>query len=529
MTAAFLRWPLLLSLLSVPLLWLASPGGGDLWTLLFVALVPLLLAIPRFFGRSSFLAGNFTGCLIFLTLLHWIVFVLGHYGGLPIFISIPALVLLSIYMGLYLGLFFVLAGLIFRCLPPLLSLFFLPALWVGLDWLRSVAFSGFPWLDLGYFLWAVPQLVQTADLLGHYGLTYGIVLINTFLALMFMPGQTVRRRLQLAMPMLVVAIAAAGYSRQRWQQLDRAIMDPLRERMWMGVVQGNIDQALKWSPENQQATVATYLRETISLFNEHKPELVVWPETALPFYPPAYKDLGVLHNLTAQYDMALLTGAPWYEVIDRKARKMKFFNSAVLLQPDGKFSGRYDKSHLVPFGEYVPLKKFLPFIAPLVEAVGDFTPGQVERPLVWRQAKAGVLICFESIFADIARSWVNVGANVLVNLTNDAWYGRSSAPRHSMAMSVLRAVETRRSLVRAANTGISGFVDPLGRVRQASAIFETRAMVDDVVLMDEKTVFVRYGYLFAPLCLFLGAAACLSAFFRRRQRGGCSGFDKNTV
>ena len=511
------RWPMLLPLLSVPLLWLASPGGGGAWGLLAVALIPLVFAIPALTGRQSLATGTITGCLLFVVLLYWIVSVVSNFGGLPLFIAIPALLLLSLYLGLYLGLFFVLSRLILRALPPLLALFCLPALWVGLDWLRSIVGGGFPWLDLGYYLAAAPALLQLADLAGHPGLTYVIVLINTCLAMQLAPRSTVAMRLQLALPVLVIVILAALYSRQRWQEMVATISDPLESRMWIGVVQGNIDQSLKWSPENQQTTVATYLRETQSLFSEQRPELVVWPETALPFFPPTYPDLGVLQGLAAQYDFALLTGAPWYEVIDLATRNIRYFNSAVLLQPDGQFTARYDKSHLVPFGEYVPLKKYLPFIAPLVETVGDFTPGKVENPPVWRNVSAGVLICYESIFGDIARGWVKAGANVLVNLTNDAWYGKSSAPHHSWAMSILRAVETRRSLVRAANTGISGFVDPLGRVRQVSQIFVTTALVDDVVLLDDETYFVRWGYLFAPLCLGLAMVAALLAFFRQRS------------
>ncbi len=516
------RWPMLLPLLSVPLLWLASPGGGGAWGLLVVALVPLLLVLPRLDGRQAFVTGTLSGCLLFVVLLYWLVSVVGHFGGLPLYIAVPSLLLLSLYLGLYLGLFMVLARLILIALPPLLALFCLPALWVGLDWLRSLVGGGFPWLDLGYYLAAAPGLLQVADLAGHPGLTYLIVLVNTGLTMQLTGTVNPRQRLLLAVPVLTILVAASLYSRKRWQDLDVTIKDPLQSRMWIGVVQGNIDQDLKWSPENRQATVSTYLKETESLFSEQRPELVVWPETALPFFPPTYPGLGALQGMAAQYDFALLTGAPWYEVVDEASRDYRYFNSAVLMEPDGRFTGRYDKSHLVPFGEYVPLKKYLPFIAPLVETVGDFTPGQVANPPTWRNVSAGVLICYESIFCDIARAWVRAGANVLVNLTNDAWYGDSSAPHHSWAMSILRAVETRRSLVRAANTGISGFVDPLGRVRQASPIFVATALVDEVLLLDDETFFVRWGYLFAPLCLALGAVAAILAFFRRRRLVGGS-------
>ena len=223
-----------------------------------------------------------------------------------------------------------------------------------------------------------------------------------------------------------------------------------------------------------------------------------------------------LRKQVAVNDFALLTGAPWYEIVDKKSRRVKFFNSALLLQPDGYYGGKYYKTHLVPFGEYIPLKRFLPFLAPLVEAVGDFSPGKIEQPLVWQSARAGILICFESVFPEMSRKWVLSGANVLVNLTNDAWYGKSSAPHHSLAMSVFRAVETRRSLVRSANTGISAFVNPVGIITERSELFEPWAAAAEVYLTEEVTVWVRFGYLFGPICLAVGLVAGLAGWIQKR-------------
>jgi apolipoprotein N-acyltransferase len=287
-------------------------------------------------------------------------------------------------------------------------------------------------------------------------------------------------------------------------------------RVSVGVVQGNVDQSVKWSPSQQQKTVETYLSQTKSLFVVGRPSFVVWPETALPFYPPSNTHMQPLKELVATNDFALLTGAPWYEIIDREARKVNFFNSALLLQPDGQFGGKYYKIHLVPFGEYIPLKEFLPFLAPLVEAVGDFSFGKIEQPLSWQEAKVGVLICFESVFPELSRKWVVAGANILVNLTNDAWYGKSSAPHQSLAMSVLRAVETRRSLVRSANTGISAFVTPAGTIARQSELFVPWAAATEVVLLEQLTIWARYGYLFAPLCLAIGIIGGLTAGMRRQ-------------
>jgi len=226
-----------------------------------------------------------------------------------------------------------------------------------------------------------------------------------------------------------------------------------------------------------------------------------------------------LKQLTRQSGIGLLTGAPWYTVKDLAKRKILYYNSAILINSDGDLAGQYFKTHLVPFGEYVPMKKYLWFLAPLVQTVGDFTAGKVENPLVFRQAKIGVLLCYESIFAGLSEKWVRHGANLLINLTNDAWYGKSSAPHQSFAMTVFRAVETRRSVVRAANTGISGFIDPIGRVQMQSDIFVPWQAAEEVVLNNEVTFFVRYGHLFAPLCLFLGFCMLVNVWLWRMMTG----------
>ena len=190
----------------------------------------------------------------------------------------------------------------------------------------------------------------------------------------------------------------------------------------------------------------------------------------------------------------------------------------MLLKPEGRVAGTYHKSHLVPFGEYVPLQEYLPFLAPLVEAAGNFTAGTIERPLEHGKARLGILICFESVFADLTREWLAAGANLLINLTNDAWYGRSSAPHHSLAMAVLRAVEARRSLVRSANTGISAFIEPTGEIALRSDLFVSWTESRQVALLDEITPWARYGYFFAPASLILSLFSLSAALLVRRRR-----------
>jgi apolipoprotein N-acyltransferase len=513
MTRLPIRQSILPSFLSGGLLCLSLPGSGGLWPLLFVALVPLLVAIRRADPGQAAWCGLLTGLVHFLTLLYWLVIVMGRYGRLPWYISFTTLFLLALVLSLFVIVFALSARWLLAESTPLVALWALPCLWVGLDWIRSFLFTGFPWMDLGYGLWNVPELIQISDIAGHYGITFLLVLTNTMTAL-FLADRVKMARLPVLAPVVLLLFSVAGYSTWRWQSLERWMKTA--ETMPVGVVQGNIEQDKKWVPEDQEKTIMTYIGQTVSLFGGKKPALVVWPETALPFFPDGHPLMTPLSSLTTKNQIALLTGAPWYTIIDRKERKFRYYNSALLIDTDGNFGGRYSKTHLVPFGEYVPLKKYLPFIAPIVQTVGDFTPGTVENPIQYLKAKIGVLLCYESIFPDIAEKWVQAGANILINLTNDAWYGRSSAPEQSFAMTVFRAVETRRSVVRAANTGISGFIDPLGRVRMRSEIFVPWQAVDDVILNEKVPVVVRYGHLFAPVCFFLGFGLL---FYRVVRRG----------
>ena len=510
-----LRSGALFPVLTGLLLWVSFPGGGDIWPLLFVALVPLLYVLAGRSAKGAFFAGLSCGLVHFTLLLYWIVIVLGKYGGLPWFVSVPALLLLALYMSLYFGLFAVLSRYVLLSFPAAVALWLLPALWVGLDWGRGVFLTGFPWMDLGYALYKVPHLIQLADITGHHGITFLVVFINTCL-LLLTKKQRFSDYLLILVPALCLLLGTGTYSIYRYKDVKQDLTAADASRMTVGIVQGNIDQSIKWSPENQQKTINGYLSKTKMLFDSGDPSLVVWPETALPFYPISSDYMSSIRELVGSKDFALLTGAPWYEIITRDIKDIKFYNSTLLLKPDGLYGGKYYKTHLVPFGEYIPLKKFLPFLAPLVEAVGDFSFGKIEKPLVWQEAKSGILICFESVFPELSRRWVLAGANVLVNLTNDAWYGRSSAPQHSLAMSVLRAVETRRSLIRSANTGISAFVTPLGTITAQSGLFVPWAVSTQVVLCRELTIWARYGYLFAPICLFAGLFGGLAAGLKRR-------------
>ena len=495
-------------------LWLAFPGGGAMPQLLPLVLVPLLHAVAVCSLRQATLVGLVGGFVHFLLLLYWIVIVLNTYGGLSWFFSLLVLVLLAAYMSIYIALFAAITRFSLEALPPAITLWLLPALWVGLDWLRSILFSGFPWMDLGYALYNLPTFIQIADLVGHYGLTYLIVMLNLLIFFFSKSRRNSLTQSQLILPVCLLLLVVV-YNKRRMQQIQQQAN--AAPHMTIGVVQGNIDQSVKWLPTQQKTTVDTYLRLSRFLADSSAPSLIVWPETALPVYPLTEDQMAPLHTLLKQGDFALLSGVPLLETINRNITP-KLYNSALLLNPDGVTVGTYHKSHLVPFGEYVPLQEVLPFISPLVQAVGNFSAGTIDRPLPRQEAKLGILICFESVFGDLSRQWVKAGANLLLNLTNDAWYGRSSAPYHSLAMAVFRAVETRRSLVRSANTGISAFIEPTGTISEQSEIFIQWTKSSEISLLTGKTVWVRFGYLFAPACLTLSLIISASTLAIRRLR-----------
>lgn len=510
------------------LLYLSFPGAAGYWPLAWVALVPMMLAALRAATpRSAARLGFFCGLIHYLSLLYWILIVLGRYGGLAWWVTLPVLLLLACYMSGYFALFAAVLNWAGRR-SRILWFWLVPLLWVGLDFIRArIVFNGFPWQDLAYSQYRQPLLLQIADLFGHHGLTFLIVLANCLVAVMLRgrpgkPGDTGARLRWMVMPAILLIAAAALYSLVRFREIDRLL--PASPAVNVVVVQGNIEQDLKWSEVMRSRTLERYLE--LSQVAGPDPAgggpLIIWPESALPYY--LQKDTGfgaLMKEIDPQGAAWLLTGAPYYEqqaagtagadAVDR------FYNSAFLVSPAGQVRGRYDKQHLVPFGEYIPLRSLLPLPGPLVESIGDFNRGGPASPLSCQQAQIGVLICFESIFPELARCRVRSGANLLVNITNDAWFGRSSAPWQHLSMAVLRAVETRRSLARSANTGISGFIDPLGRLPAVSPLFESARLAAVMPLLQVETFFAGPGYYFAPACLVM--ALLLLVVLACRQAG----------
>jgi len=494
------------AVLSALLLFIASPGQWFFAPIMWIALVPLIrVCLSNNISISTAAGlGFFSGLLYNTALLYWVVIALGRYGGLPLPVAILALLGLAVYMALYVAGFAATLSATRNLLPVVISA---PIIWVGLDLIRAWLFTGFPWLDLGYSQFKTPFLIQVADLTGHSGITFLIVMINA-LAASFLCRETslfttrknfIFRRSSRLLAILLVS-SAIIYGTIRIEQLNSLLAKA--PTVTTAVMQGNIDQGEKWSATGTEKAVETYLNLTRQAVARQAIDLAIWPETALPFFPADSPLLDKIQDFASlPSSPQILTGAPSYSMT--AVDPTEYFNSAFLItDKQHKTMQRYDKQHLVPFGEYVPLQKLLGTL-PIAHTMGNFSPGRSPAALEGKTAKLGVLICFESIFSSLAKSRTDSGADILINLTNDAWYGISSAPYQQLSMVVLRAVENRRSLARAANTGISCFIDPLGRIIEASPIFKQLFLVQNLPIMNSQSVFDRFGYTFQPICLIL--------------------------
>jgi apolipoprotein N-acyltransferase len=278
------------------------------------------------------------------------------------------------------------------------------------------------------------------------------------------------------------------------------------ESVAVSVIQGNIDQSVKWDPAFMESTMNRYIALTRSTLND-RPGIIVWPESAAPFFfqdnTSSTKDM---YNLAKESGAWMIFGCPAYE---QHELKMTYFNRVCVISPDGSLSGYYDKIHLVPFGEYVPLRRLIPFVNRLVISEGEFSSGRGSGLLKVSDFNAGALVCYEAIFPDLAGREAKNGAGLFVNLTNDAWFGPTSAPYQHLSMCVFRSVENRRPFIRAANTGFSAFIDPYGMIIQKSDLFTEEVLKGEVLTgYSGMTFYSKCGDIFVYSILII----CLIKF-----------------
>jgi apolipoprotein N-acyltransferase len=502
-----------LAILSGVLLALSFPKFGH-GALAWVALAPLLVALHGAPGARAFRLGYLAGAVSSLGILYWTALVVIQYGGLSLPVGITVMGLLCAAVALFPSLFALVVARWSQTMGPG-ALLLSPLAWVGTEILRTHTFFNFPWCLLGYSQYRHLPFIQISALFAVYGVSFVVAMSSALLAYLAVEGRSRRRRsAALALPLLLGAV---------WLEGTWVLSRPLPEtgRIRVGLVQAGIRQEEKWEPEQAQENIGRHLELTEEAALKGA-RLVVWSESAVPFYFDRTPDLAAgLKALVRRHRIYLLFGNDDRE--EEPGGGYRIWVGAKMLTPEGELALRYHKIRLVPFGEYVPLQPLLTLggrvAAKLVQQVSDFTPG--DQPVVARADGhlLGAFICYEAIFPDLVRGFSARGADLLVNITNDAWYGTTSAPYQHLAMAAFRAVENGKYLVRAANTGITAVIDPRGRVLESTRLFERTVLVRDVPLVPGQTFYSRHGDVFAWGCL--GAAAGLTLV--RRPRGGYNG------
>lgn len=492
-----------LALLSGALLALSFPKYGHAafaWT----ALAPLWIAVA-IDRRRAWLLGWAAGFLHFSLTVSWVVEVMHLHGGLPMVVAWLIMFLLAAYLALYPALA---AVLLRRAIDRLGAgaLWLSPLVWVAAEWLRGWVGGGFPWALLGTSQAGVTPVIQLASVTGVFGVSALLALVSAAAAVLVVSKQPVHRWAAGGVAALVLLVAALG----TWRVAGATLVTqgPVVK---VGLLQGNVAQGEKWNPAFRETIVNRYLDLSRQVITSGA-RLVIWPEASTPFFFEAEPhEAERVRALARSSRTAMIIGTDEYE---RDAEGERLYNSAVALGEDGGTRGGYRKMQLVPFGEYVPLKSLLFFVGPLVEKVSDFAPGTQPSVLDTGVARAGVAICYEVVYPWIARAFTAGGADLLTTITNDAWFGESSAPHQHFAQASVRAVEQGRYLVRAANTGISGIVDPYGRTVLATPLFETVAVTGDVRLLTGRTIYSYVGDAIAWLSLVVAAWLAFPA--RRR-------------
>ncbi len=533
----------------------------DLYFLGWAAVAPLLVALLR--AREpdtlqlrtgvkllparpaqAFLLAYCCGVLWYAGTCYWIYNTMRQYGGVGTAAAMGLLFLFCLYLAIYHGLFGLLIGLLANRAGGAGSqsslgdaagpnpftrrvLLLAPFVWVAVELART-RITGFPWDLLGITQVDNIPMAHISTVTGVYGLSFEIMVVNTALAAAFVirgdrSQHSKRTPLLLATLAAVVALQAGRWisppasltnHTARLVQANVPILqggdwtkeyfeDTLRDLSWVSLNNPGSDAP------GQDNSGAESSSAPSSVPSQH-PDLIVWPESPAPFYTtdPAFRD--AVSNIAREAQTWMLVGSLGIRNAGETAeRATQLYNSGSLVSPGGEWDGRYDKMHLVPFGEYVPFKRVFGFAGGLTKEVGDFSAGASRAPLQAGSSKLGVFICYESIFPDEIRRLAANGAQVFVNISNDGWYGDSGAYAQHLKQARMRAVENRRWLLRDTNTGVTASIDPYGRVVSAIPRKVRAALEANYALTNVTTFYTRHGDLFAYLCAIISLAGLL--------------------
>jgi apolipoprotein N-acyltransferase len=501
------------------LLFAAFPSF-DLSILAWVGLVPLLLVASGRRPGAAFFLSYLTGGIFFLGIFHWILRIPGY--------TLLHHALLALYMGSFLAVFGFLFAFLCRRLGFFAALLATPFLWVSIEFARSnLSFLALPWGLLAHSQYKHQVIIQVASLAGAYGLSFIIVLVNSSLAAIFLTREdrptVARKRVLIAGTAACVVGCALAYG---YVVASRPIVG---ERIPIALVQGNIEQNKKWDPKYASMIMKTYTDLTYKAA-EKKPTLIIWPESATPRSISTDTKLqSQVRDISRSTGAYLLLGSTQLQKFRVQSPEgARYLNSAFLITPEpGEMKNqRYDKIRLFPFGEYLPYKDTIPWRLINVSEFGNYLAGKEYTVFKTPFSRFGVTICWENIFPDLVREFVGQGAQFMVNVTNEAWFGPITAPHQFVSMSVFRAVENRVFMVRCGNTGISCVIDPYGRVgnrvtgADGGDIFVQGFMNDSIVPLDSRTIYNEYGDWFAWLCASVSTVFLVLGVFRKRGSVG---------
>ncbi|MBN2017737.1 MAG: apolipoprotein N-acyltransferase [Candidatus Cloacimonetes bacterium] len=447
------------------------------------AFVPYLYFITKATPKQAFIFGFLFGLFITLITLYAVFNVkliafVGLLIAFPLYFSVLSVFLRKVHESF-----------------PKIFLWLFPVIWVGFEYLLTLGSLNFPWLNVGYSLSNYYLLIQAADILGIYGLSLLVLVVNVFLFKVF------NRKSKNLIILLIIFSFWFGYGIFRDKTIKLRSTD-----LKIGIVQLNIMQEDKWKPENLVPTVDEYENQVRILAQVNEVDIVILPESAIP--------TNLLHEYTfkrriqkfaQENKIDLLVGFPDYsvEIINDK-RKYKYYNSATLIDTSGTYHEKYNKIRLVPFGERIPLLSTFPILEKLQFGQANFEFG-TEYPLYMiNNLKFSLMICFEGVFPEISRRYAKKGSDVLVVITNDAWFKNTVLPHEHANNTKMRAVETRLPLIRAANTGISYVINPKGETVIKTDVYEKINITSTLTVRqgNAKTIFVKFGYIFAPICFW---------------------------
>ena len=522
----FSAW--LLVVLSAILQVIIFPLPG-VYVLSWLALAPLIVALLRTRPAGEleiagsvrlrpaspgqgFLMGYACGILWYAGTCYWIFDTMRNFGGLNVAEALLALFLFCCYLGLYHGFF----GLLFSLLADpsrdfRRPLVIAPFLWVAVELART-RITGFNWCLLGIAQVDNVALSRIASSTGVYGISFEIVLVNIALAAAFLVPREKRGA------MLAAALAAAAVL-QAGRLIDAP---PARADRTALLVQQNIPVSADWTPSYLQQTLRdlTNLTETsAATSSQPKPDLIVWPESPAPFFTndPRFRD--VTSKMARDTKTWIVVGSiGTSSAAGEGGQTSPLFNSAALISPSGEWTARYDKAHLVPFGEYLPFPSLFSFAGGLTKSVGEFQHGTSHHPLDAGDERLGVFICYESIFPDEVRQFANQGAQVFVNISNDGWYGDSGAYAQHLNQTRMRAIENNRWLLSAADTGVTASIDPWGRVVARIPRKQRTTLTAPYALTSDTTFYTRHGDWFAYACAIISLGALFTRFTFSRNR-----------